>query len=146
MIGVFGCEVVAMPVRLSIKLLIVFCFQVKKALALSTNHRNIIGIASHGGSTASYENCTMGTYGAVVVLRPLHPNPDTEQLAKLARSLSQHVIGMNPKSLQCSDDVSEEDSLLGQEFLLDDSKCVGDMVGEAGVEVVDFVRFGINDE
>jgi len=120
--------------------------QVKKALAISTHHNNIIGVASHGGSTATADSCEMGTYGAVVVLKPLHPDPNTGQLTKLARSLSQHVIGMNPKTLHCGDGVSVEESLMGQEFLLDESRCVGDMVNEAGVEVVDFVRFGISDE
>ena len=121
--------------------------QVRKALAISTHHNNIIGVASHGGSTATVDSCEMGTYGAAVVLRPLNPNPaDVEGLTRLARSLSQHVIGMNPRALVSGDGVSEEESLLGQEFLLDDSRCVGDMVGKAGVEVVDFVRFGVNDE
>jgi len=121
--------------------------KLKKALAISTPAENIIGISSHGSISTTFNDCVMGTYCAAVFLKPRKEDIDRNHVSSLARSLSLHVIGMNPKCLtRCSNsDVALEDTLLGQEFLLDDSKCVGDLVHEAGVEVIDFVRYSIDD-
>jgi len=121
--------------------------RVKKALAISTNSSNIIGYSSHGGTgVGGMEDCALGTYGAIVVLKPLETSHDTVKLTQFARSLSQHVIGMNPKSLHEGGGVAVEESLMGQQFLLDESKLVGELVDEVGVDIVDFVRYGIDDE
>lgn len=119
--------------------------QVKKALAISTSKQNIIGTSSHGSISTKVDDCVMGTYGAAVVLKPIRENLERSNLATFARTLSQHVIGMNPKVICATEGVAIEDTLLGQEFLLDDSKQVGDLVKEAGVEVIDFIRYSINE-
>jgi len=119
--------------------------KLKKALAIATGKDNIIGASSHGNGSTTYNNVHMGTYCAAVVLKPLNPAAaaDSSHTSSLARSLSQHVIGMNPKCLDRTEDIAEEDTLLCQEFLLDDSKRIGDLVKEAGVEIVDFVRYSV---
>lgn len=116
-----------------------------KALAIATSKENVIGYSCHGNVSATVNDCMMGSYAAAVVLKPLSDNAERNQISNLARSLSQHVIGMNPKCLGPTEDISEEDTLLCQGYLLDDKKTISDMVKEAGVEIVDFVRYGVED-
>jgi len=116
-----------------------------KALAIATSKENVIGYSCHGNVSATVNNCVMGTYGAAVVLKPLSDSVEKSHISNLARSLSQHVIGMNPKCLGPTKDVSEEDTLLCQGYLLDDKKTISEMINEAGVEIVDFVRYGVDD-
>ena len=54
------------------------------------------------------------------------------------KQLCQHIVGMGPTSLDDADD--KENSLLHQSFLLDEDKRVSEVLGSAGVEVVDFTR------
>jgi len=119
--------------------------KLNKALAIATHKENIIGISSHGNISTTVNNCVMGTYGAAVVLKPQSQSIEKTLIANLAQSLSQHVIGMNPKCLKPTKDIPEEDTFLCQEYLLDDKRTISDMVDEAGVEIVDFVRYGIDD-
>ena len=119
--------------------------KVKKALAIATNQENIIGISSHGNISTTLNNCIMGTYCAAVILKPLKDSIDKTYISNLARSLSQHVIGMNPTCLNLTEDIPEEDTLLCQEFLLDAKKNVGDILKQADVEIVDFIRYSIED-
>jgi len=119
--------------------------KLNKALGIATSKENIIGVACHGNISTTLNNCAMGTYGAAVVLKLLSPNIEKPQVENLARSLSQHVIGMNPKCLSPTKDIPEEDTLLCQEYLLDEKKTIRDMISEAGVEIVDFVRYGVDD-
>lgn len=122
--------------------------KLKRAMAIATNSSNIIGTSTHGGSSNFVvDGCHMGTYAGVVVLKPLHVGIDEEEARKIAKGLSQHVIGMNPTCLEHNNnkDVPEEDSLLGQDYLLNDKIKVRKLVEATGVEIVDFVRYSVLD-
>jgi len=123
--------------------------KLKRALALATNSNNIIGTACHGNSSGIFEDCLMGTFASFVVLKPLQPVIDVNKhadLIKLANGLSQHVIGMNPKAINATEaDIETEDVLVHQEYLLNDKLKVSELVENAHCEIVDFVRYSINE-
>ncbi|XP_066914817.1 elongation factor Ts, mitochondrial-like [Clytia hemisphaerica] len=118
--------------------------KIKRALAMTTNQENIIGVSTHGGNnTVTSNGSLLGKFAGVVVLKPKTTDVDVENLKKIARDLSQHVIGMNPIALQPSNDVSKEESLLGQEFLLNDKVTVAELLNQNQADVVDFIRYGL---
>ena len=117
----------------------------KRALTISTPHDNVIGVSTHGNNSVVPGNgCHVGKFAGVVVLKPTTGEKNSEELSKLARDLSQHVIGMNPVALHSGNGVSSDESLMGQEFLLDDKITVGDLLVKKNVEVVDYIRFGLS--
>lgn len=118
--------------------------KLKRAMAIATNSSNIIGSSTHGNINAVADQCHMGSYAGIVVLKPVCETVDREEVQTVAKGLSQHVIGMNPLGLFHSDLVSEEDSLLGQDYLLNEKVKVRDLVKNFGVEIIDFVRYGIS--
>lgn len=118
--------------------------KLKRGLAIATAEENIIGVSTHGNSATTANGCSVGTFAGVVVLKPITEIHDLSKLRKLARDLSQHVIGMNPVAIRASDNVSNDESLLGQEFLLNDKVTVEQLITEAGVDVVDFIRYGLS--
>jgi Translation elongation factor Ts len=121
--------------------------KLKRGLALSTAIENIIGVSTHGNNAVTQNGCHVGSFAGVVVIKPLAESPSSSSstdLVKLARDLSQHVIGMNPEALNEGNGVGKEESFLGQEFLLDDKVTVGELVRNANVEIVDFVRLGLS--
>jgi elongation factor Ts len=59
----------------------------------------------------------------------------------LARQVCQHIIGMAPLSV--NNDEDKENSLLHQDFLLDEDLKVGDILQTSGLEVLDFVRLEV---
>lgn len=119
--------------------------KLKRGLALSTATENIIGVSTHGNNAVLQNGCRVGSFAGVVVLKPLTESSSTStDLAKLARDLSQHVIGMNPQALDECNGVTKEESFLGQDFLLDDKVTVSELVHDAKVEIVDFIRYGLS--
>ena len=119
--------------------------KLKRALAIATSSGNFIGTAAHGNTSAVVENCLMGTYVSAVVLKPLSSKVNAVDIGKLSKGLSQHVIGMNPQALKPNNEISGDDALLTQHYLLNDKITVSDLVAEANVEIVDFVRYGRNE-
>ncbi|XP_044267880.1 elongation factor Ts, mitochondrial [Tribolium madens] len=85
----------------------------------------------------------LGKIGGLVALKPLSSkNLDLDDIGK---KLCQHIVGMNPKKIGTSDDEpakdkEEEVCLIHQEFLLDDSITVKQVLDEYEIEVVDFKR------
>ena len=126
--------------------------RLKRALAITAAHDSVIGISTHGNNSIVPSNgCHIGKFAGVVVLKPSADTTVTSEdhkdsLEKLACDLSKHVIGMNPVALHpgSQSGVTPEESLMGQEFLLDDKVVVGDLLTKRGVEVVDFIRFGLS--
>lgn len=118
--------------------------KLKRAMAIATNSSNIIGTSTHGSFSFVLDECQMGSYAGVVVLKSLHKSVDREEVRKIAKGLSQHVIGMNPLGLKSDNLIAEEDSFLGQDYLLNEKVKVGDLVENSGVEIIDFVRYGVS--
>ncbi|XP_057317716.1 elongation factor Ts, mitochondrial-like [Hydractinia symbiolongicarpus] len=120
--------------------------KLKRAIAIATNRENIVGTAVHGNITACINNCFMGSYASTVVLKPLHQDCDAINLKQLANGISQHVIGMNPQFLHPPHgNDNDEEALLSQEYLLNDKIKIKDIVRQNNVEIVDFVRYGVNE-
>lgn len=93
-------------------------------------------------STGSVEGDQLqtGRYAALLSYRSTHqdPLPDGQTAATVTRGVCQHIIGMAPTVI--SDEEDKENSLLHQTFILDEEIKVGDMLKNAGIEIVDFVR------
>lgn len=87
----------------------------------------------------------LGRVAGVVALRQTAPNEHVS-LDEIGRGLCQHVVGMNPKRIGTADDEpakekDDEECLIHQEYLEDDSVTVKEVLEESGVEIVDFKRF-----
>lgn len=86
-----------------------------------------------------------GKYGAVLALK-LNENSSVDNV-DLKKNLCQHIVGMNPVKLGVKDvdepneNKDEETCLIHQEFLLDPSVNVGELLEENQIEIVDFQRF-----
>ncbi|XP_068755301.1 elongation factor Ts, mitochondrial-like [Montipora capricornis] len=117
--------------------------KITKAVTMTTKVNNVIGRYVHGGFVTSSGGCSMGKFGGMVVLRPKRDQANETSMLSLANKLAQHVVGMNPKVIEAESakegDVS--DVLLEQEYLLDESQTVKDLLNKEDVEVVDFVRY-----
>lgn len=122
--------------------------KINKVVTMTTEVRNVIGSYVHGPFVTSLHGCSLGRYGGMVALKPKKGDANLESIVHLANRMAQHVVGMNPRVI--SENVSQNDAakdgevnevLLEQEYLLDDSVIVGDLLNREGVEVIDFVRY-----
>lgn len=107
------------------------------------------GVILHGCShpmATINENVFYGKYGAMVALKA--PGP----LENVPKNLCQHIVGMNPKRIgkdgvdEPNSDADNEECLIFQEFVLDPSKTVAEVLQENQIELLDFHRFGCDDE
>jgi len=81
-----------------------------------------------------------GRYGTLLAYRATKDDPvhGDQTASVLTRGICQHIIGMAPKYI--SDDEDLENSLVHQTYILDEDMKVGELLHEAGIELVDFVR------
>lgn len=87
----------------------------------------------------------LGRVAGVVALRQVARRDDVS-LDEVGRGLCQHIVGMNPRRIGSSDDEpaqesDDEECLIHQEYLEDQTVTVREILEESGVEVVDFKRF-----
>ena len=124
--------------------------KINKVVTMTTEVSNVIGSYVHGPFVSSIGGCSLGRYGGMVAIKPKHGDANLESVVHLANRMAQHVVGMNPRVTGISENVSENDAakdgevnevLLEQEYLLDDSVTVKDLLNREGVEVIDFVRY-----
>lgn len=122
--------------------------KINKVVTMTTEVSNVIGSYVHGPFVTSLCGCSLGRYGGMVALKPKQGDANLESVVHLANKMAQHVVGMNPRVI--SENFSENDAskdgevnevLLEQEYLLDDSVIVRDLLNREGVEVIDFVRY-----
>ncbi|KYM93366.1 PREDICTED: elongation factor Ts, mitochondrial [Cyphomyrmex costatus] len=89
---------------------------------------------------------SFGKYGALVAIR-CQKNDNM-----LGTQLCQHIIGMDPQKIgnprvdEPHNNTDEEQCMIYQEFLLDPSLSVQQLLTEAHAEIVDFARFEIGEE
>lgn len=121
--------------------------KIGKVVTITTEKDSVTGCYVHGPFTANVNNCMLGKFGTVVTIKPTVGNRGGE-LMGLARQLSKHITGMNPRVVSAdvgSDSVTNKtettDVLVEQEFLMDNSITVGDLLEKEQATVVDFVRF-----
>ena len=90
-----------------------------------------------------------GKYGALVLYEDLAHGADfverTVPVEELGRQLCQHVVGMNPRRLgslddQPSENADDEVRFLQQEFMLDTTVTVADVLQQNRVRILDFAR------
>lgn len=86
----------------------------------------------------------LGKFGSLVALRQTEPKE--VDVIQIGKDLCQHVVGLKPAKIGTAEDkpmenADEETCLIHQEFLLDDSVTVGELLAESGLEVLDFGRF-----
>ena len=118
--------------------------KLKRAIAIATSIDNIIGTAVHGNFSGNFYGCLMGVFASAVVLKPSNQE-NRDEIQKLASKLAQHVIGMDPKAIDKTVDIEESDCLLHQEYLLDNKIVLGDLVKSYNCEIVDFIRYSVNE-
>ncbi|XP_031563111.1 elongation factor Ts, mitochondrial-like [Actinia tenebrosa] len=118
-----------------------------RAITMTTESDNVFGSYVHGPFVKNINNCSVGKFGAIVALKPLRTDVNNEQISALSSRLAQHIVGMNPKVISKSatdkpnEGFDESDVLVEQEYLLDGSLTVGELLEREGVKVVDFVRY-----
>lgn len=113
-------------------------------------------IASYVHSTGPMSNlhgtCALGKYGSLVLYEAVvskisSMSDGIVSLDELGRRLCQHVVGMNPHSIGSLEDEAppgdpaEEMRLIFQEYMLDTTLTVQEVLQECGASVLDFVRF-----
>ncbi|KAL8585051.1 hypothetical protein ACOMHN_043687 [Nucella lapillus] len=131
-------------------------------------------VHASGPEISTDPDCRLGKYGVVINLdSPTTPPPVREggeaiPLDELSHALGQHIVGMNPKLVGCweveesegarsteeekgeeekkEEEEKEEERLVYQEFLLDASQSVGELLKNNGVVVNTFYRFACGEE
>ncbi|KAF6215122.1 hypothetical protein GE061_009871 [Apolygus lucorum] len=85
-----------------------------------------------------------GKYSALVAYTTRSEGPNTHQVA---RQLCQHVVGMNPSKVgvagadEPAENVDDETVMIHQDFLLDPSTTVGQLMEASSLDVLQFWRF-----
>ena len=88
-------------------------------------------------SVGSGPGWVCGRYAAILAYTTTSQLPGEEENT-LVKQLCQHIVGMAPTQLD--DEKDTENSLLHQTFLMDEEKKVKEVLEEAGISIVDFVR------
>ncbi|KAK9510931.1 hypothetical protein O3M35_005603 [Rhynocoris fuscipes] len=85
-----------------------------------------------------------GKYGAIVAYSSLTNDPTVQQVA---RQICQHIVGMNPSKIGKPDedepDENKDDEMvmIHQDFLIDPSITVGQVLEDVGLNIIDFIRY-----
>lgn len=115
------------------------CFKVGDAVQLSS----FAHPSKTSDSAASKNVVQLGKFGALVALKSNATIIDAE----LRRNLCQHIVGMNPATVGAADvdkpaEVKDDERcLIWQEYLLEPSVQVHEILAENGLEVVEFQRY-----
>lgn len=118
---------------------------VSRAVTMTVAKNCIIGSYSHGPFTHNVDGCLMGKYAGLVALQPNDCDFNANTLGKLATSLSQHVVGMNPTYSLSNHSSETEKNYDGevfeeQQYLMDETISVGELLHQNRVTVIDFLR------
>uniref|UniRef100_A0A0V0G8V0 Elongation factor Ts, mitochondrial n=1 Tax=Triatoma dimidiata TaxID=72491 RepID=A0A0V0G8V0_TRIDM len=85
-----------------------------------------------------------GKYGSLIAYTTA-TNDNTVQ--HVARQICQHIVGMNPTKIgihgedEPLENKDEESVMIHQDFLIDPSITVGQLIQDVGINIVDFIRF-----
>jgi len=121
----------------------------RRGAAICSPNENIrLTISSH--PSQSVDGVLLGKYGAVVAYEENVAQPEScEELPEnvsaetLPRQLCQHIIGMNPQTIDSAEgsNSDEETALLKQEFVASPEYKVEEILQSAGWKVHGFLRF-----
>lgn len=116
----------------------------RRALCLKAagDSLHLTGYAHPSGT--SRNDVLLGRFGSLVTLK--RTEPKEIDIAEVGANLCQHVVGLNPRKVGSEEDrpaenAEEETCLVYQDYLLDESMTVNEVLAESGLEVVDFKRF-----
>lgn len=119
------------------------CFKVGGAVQLASfAHPSQTTEATDDGKNV----VLLGKFGALVALKT-GGGAATPVDAELQKNLCQHIVGMNPAKVGAADvdkpaeEKDDERCLIWQEYLLEPSLQVHEVLAENGLEVVEFQRF-----
>ena len=87
----------------------------------------------------------IGTYAAVLHLKAESELVSDNDIHSLGKKLAQHVVGLNPKSIDTTEVTSSSEVLLKQPFLLDNSLLVGELLERERVKVTSFVSYRLGE-
>lgn len=114
-----------------------------RAACLKSDENVLLAGYSHP-SGLNIGNVGIGRLGGLVAIKQTE-SKDID-IMKLSKELCQHIVGLKPKVVGTSTDKpaknsEEEDCLIHQNFIYDESCTVKEVMDESGIEVVDFKRF-----
>ncbi|XP_066138032.1 elongation factor Ts, mitochondrial isoform X2 [Euwallacea fornicatus] len=114
----------------------------KRAVGVKVaNGIHLSGYAHPSGKSLS--NILLGRIGGLVAVKSI--NGDNAYIDKVAAGLCQHIVGMAPKNIGKEDVASpnkeEESSLIHQDYLLDDTMSIKELLDLNQIQVVSFQRF-----
>lgn len=116
----------------------------KRAFCLKADDSlHIYGYAHPSGNERN--SVLLGRVGGIVALSQTAMQNDVD-LNQFGKELCQHIVGMNPKKIGTQDDkpaknTDDEECLIYQEFINDNSMLVKDLLNENGVQISSFKRF-----
>ena len=108
----------------------------------STNSITLSGF-THPATNASNSSIQLGKYGAIVALHTTNDSVNNEVI----KNVCQHIVGMNPNKIGVIDvdkpaeNKDDEMLLVFQEYLLDPSQTVGELLINHQIQVVNFHRY-----
>lgn len=114
------------------------CFKVTNSVTLASFAHPSVAKAD---ASTQQNVVQLGKFGALVALHDANSNVETQ------RNLCQHIVGMNPSKIGVPDvdkpaEVKDDEPcLLFQEYLLEPSMSVAEVLAESQIEVVQFKRF-----
>uniref|UniRef100_A0A8D8QPX7 Elongation factor Ts, mitochondrial n=2 Tax=Cacopsylla melanoneura TaxID=428564 RepID=A0A8D8QPX7_9HEMI len=119
---------------------------IRRAACVTANEEHQVAGFTHPAPGFDQTGPITGKFGSLLVYKDLKTADKQQDVQNIAKQLCQHVIGMNPKSIGSeedspSDDPEEENIMFHQEFLLDPSQYVGEVVTAAGIQPVEFLRY-----
>lgn len=115
------------------------CFKATNSVTLASFAHPFVVKADANTSTENVVQ--LGKFGALLALHDANGNADAQ------RNLCQHIVGMNPTKIGVPDvdkpaEVKDDEQcLLFQEYLLEPSMSVAEVLAENQIEVVQFKRF-----
>ena len=92
----------------------------------------------HPSVAGSEQGWGCGRYAAVLAYTNTSASLGEEEENTLVKQLCQHIVGLAPTVV--SDEKDSENSLLHQTFLMDEERKVKEVVEEAGINILEFVR------
>lgn len=116
----------------------------RRAICFKSDPDILLSGYTHPALPDHAESTTIvGKFGALLAYKS--QNRD-ENIEILGRKLCQHVVGMNPERIGSNSeeavvDNEEEKCFIHQDYILDESLKVREVLEENGIEIVDFKRF-----
>lgn len=114
----------------------------RRAECWKANNKDVKIVGYTHPAPAKPVDYSSGKYGALLAYKQAN---DTEE--DIAKKICQHIVGMAPTKIGSKDkdepnkNVEDEQCLIFQEYLLDPSYTIGELLDQHKIEIIDYVRF-----